>query len=132
MKKSKKTDLTLRRKVLNDSILVAVVLTLVLGGLWIFRLTGSPGDRAVVLVDGREIASYPLSEELQTVIGNGEETNTLVICEGKASVTEASCPDGICAEHRPISKVGETIVCLPHKVVIKVVSSSENDVDIVT
>ena len=96
------------------------------------KLTGKPGDRAVVLIDGKESASYPLSEELQTVIQIGENTNTLVIRDGKASVAEATCPDGICVAHRPISKVGETIVCLPHKVVVKVVSASENDVDIVT
>lgn len=132
MKKSKKTDLTPRRKVLHDSILIAVVLVLVLGGFFLLKLTGKPGDRAVVLIDGKERASYPLSEELQTVIQTGENTNTLVIRDGKASVAEATCPDGICVAHRPISKVGETIVCLPHKVVVKVVSASENDVDIVT
>ena len=32
----------------------------------------------------------------------------------------ASCPDGICAAHKPISREGESIVCLPHRVVITV------------
>ena len=132
MKRSNKADLTPRRKVLNDSILIAVVLVLVLGGFLLLKLTGKTGDRAVVLIDGKERASYALSEDLQTVIRTGDETNTLVIRDGKASVAEATCPDGICVKHRPISKVGETIVCLPHKVVVKVVSASGNDVDIVT
>ena len=46
---------------------------------------------------------------------------------GEAYVSEADCPDGICAAHRPISHVGETIVCLPHRVVIKVETSVVQD-----
>ena len=85
-----------------------------------------------MLIDGKETASYPLSADFQTTIQIGEETNLLVIRDGKAMVQEASCPDGICVRHRPISKVGETIVCLPHQLVVKVVSSGENQVDSVT
>ena len=132
MKRSNKTDLAPRRKVRNDSILIAVVLLLALGGFLWFRLSGSQGDRVAVLIDGKETASYPLSADFQTTIQIGEETNLLVIRDGKAMVTEASCPDGICVRHRPISKVGETIVCLPHQLVVKVVSSGENQVDSVT
>ena len=97
----------------------------------IFRFGGAQGERVVVLIGGEEKASYSLSEDLETVIRTGEETNTLVIREGKASVTEATCPDGICKNHAPISKAGETIVCLPHQVVVKVVAA-ENEVDVVT
>lgn len=132
MKQKKQSDLAPSgRKVRNDIILVLAVVLLAAAGFLIFLFTGSAGDRVAVLIDGEETASYPLSEELETVIRTGENTNTLVISEGKASVREATCPDGICADHRPISKEGETIVCLPHKVVIKVISAPENDVDIV-
>jgi len=44
----------------------------------------------------------------------------LVISDGKASVLEASCPDLVCAHHKPIQNTGETIVCLPNKVIITV------------
>ena len=46
--------------------------------------------------------------------------NRLVIKDGKAWVETASCPDGICAAHKPIHREGESIVCLPNKVVITV------------
>ena len=49
-----------------------------------------------------------------------QNRNVLVIREGKARVEEATCPDGICAAHKPISREGESIVCLPHRVVITV------------
>ena len=37
----------------------------------------------------------------------------------------ASCPDGICVSHRPIFRDGESIVCLPNRVVITVVSDGD-------
>ncbi len=97
----------------------------------IFHFSGSRGDRVAVLINGAETASYPLSEDLETVIQTGDDTNVLVIRDGEALVKAANCPDGICVGHRAISKEGETIVCLPHKLVIKVVSSAEEDLDIV-
>ena len=56
-----------------------------------------------------------------------------MIRDGYASVEYADCPDGICAAHKPISRSGESIVCLPHKVVITVRSAENNgsgDIDV--
>jgi len=33
---------------------------------------------------------------------------------------EADCRDGICVDHTPISLNGETIICLPHRLVIEI------------
>lgn len=113
------------KKIRNDLILVGVllcVLLLVGGGLLLFR---SRGDTVVVTVDGKEYATYPLSKDIEVDIVTGEEgdqINRLVIKDGKALVASASCPDGICASHRPISHDGESIICLPHKVVVSVKS----------
>ena len=131
MKRYENSDLAPRRRVRNDILLIVAVLLLAVIGFLIFHFTGTEGDRVVVLISGEQTASYPLSQDLETVIRTGEESNTLVIRDGKAQVTDATCPDGICVDHHPISKAGETIVCLPHQVVIKV-SSAENEVDIVT
>jgi len=46
--------------------------------------------------------------------------NVLVIENGEASIKSATCPDKICVSHRKISKSGETIVCLPNKVVVEI------------
>ena len=59
-------------------------------------------------------------------------TNLLVIQDGYAWVAEASCPDGICSSHRPICHDGESIICLPNKVVIEIHRSSQNQPDIIT
>lgn len=111
------------KKIRNDLILVGAligVLLLVGGGLLLLR---SEGDTVVVTVNGEEYATYPLSKntEVDILTGeNGEQVNRLVIKDGKAFVASATCPDGICASHKPISHDGESIICLPHKVVVTV------------
>lgn len=124
------------RRFKNDILLIgALVLTLLLigGGVLLFQ---KPGDTVVVTVDGHEIGEYPLSEDMTLPIytgESGEQLNVLVIRDGRAYVESASCPDGICAAHKPISNEGQSIVCLPHRVVIGIRRTAPQDgPDIVT
>lgn len=108
-------------------LLLGILLAVALFGL-IFALTRKEGAYAAVIKNGTEIARYSLAEERQVPIAeDGTVTNLLVIKGGKAQITEAICPDQICVEHRPVSKVGETIVCLPEELVIKIVASEDAD-----
>ena len=105
----------------NDWIFVLSLLLVVsLAGVALFVLRGE-GDTVIVTVEGEIYGTYPLDRDITVEIRTGyEERNVLVIREGKARVEEATCPDGICAAHKPISREGESIVCLPHRVVITV------------
>ena len=122
------------RKFRNDVIfIVALLLIVMLAGLAIYVLRGE-GNAVTVTVDGKPLATYSLSEDRTVEIRTGkdeEELNLLIIKDGKAYVETATCPDGICAAHKPISRDGESIVCLPHKVVITVTTGGEEGPDIV-
>ena len=122
------------RKHRNDVIFIAVLLLIVsLIGAAFFSLRGE-GDTVTVSVDGKHYGTYPLHTDLTLSIRtgeNGEEENLLVIRDGKAYVESATCPDGICADHKPISREGESIVCLPHRVVITVQTSDGEEPDII-
>ena len=61
------------------------------------------------------------------VVKNNEHLNRFVIRDGKAYMEYASCPDGICVDHSPIFRDGESIVCLPNRVVITVTDSNNQD-----
>ena len=78
------------------------------------------GKYVTVQIDGKEKARYSLEDDGEYPIENGDYENLLCIEDGKAFVKEANCRDKICVSHRAINKSGETIVCLPHKVVIAV------------
>lgn len=110
----------------NDIILVAVLIAVAATAFVLLPLFQEEGAYAVISVDGLETARYPLDEDLERLIPitqNGSiigVSNVFVISNGEVRMTEADCPDQICVHHRPISKVGETIVCLPNKVVISI------------
>ena len=113
----------INKKTRNDIILVAVILVIAAAGLLITTLTRQEGSTVVVKIDGEQTQSYSLYENkpVEIITGkNNEFSNTLVIENGKAFISQADCPDKICQEHRAISYSGETIVCLPHKIVIEI------------
>ena len=47
-------------------------------------------------------------------------TCILTIKDGKADMTFADCPNQICVHHEAIMNKGETIVCLPNRVVVEI------------
>ena len=119
----------------NDLLLIGGLLAVaVVAGLFLY-LFRSEGDSVTVTVDGKPYGIYSLAEERVVDIRtgtDGAQMNRLVIRGGEAFVEEATCPDGICAAHKPISRDGESIVCLPHKVVITVEQAApQNQPDVV-
>ena len=113
----------------NDIVLVAVLL--LLGGalalfLW---LTRQAGGTVAVQIDGETVMELPLGEDIQIVLGEGAHSNTLVIRDGKAQVAEASCPDRICVRQGAVQYAGESIVCLPHKLVVTVEGGPPSSID---
>ena len=114
----------------NDWILVAVILVLAGIGFLIFTSFGRQTAGIVkVTVDGELFGTYSLKEEQEIEIN---DTNRLIIEDGQVDMIEADCPDQICVSHKSISKNGETIVCLPNKVIVEVVGGEEADVDAVS
>ena len=123
------------KKIRNDIILVAVILLIAAAGLLAVNFTKQEGSTVLVKIDGEVTESYSINENrtVDIVTGdNNEFLNTLVIEDGKVYMSNADCPDKICKEHRPISYSGETIVCLPHRIVIEITAeNSAPDLDAV-
>ena len=114
----------------NDFLLILGVL--VLAGavlLWTNIAKRDVGGSAVVYVDGESSAAYKLDEEGEFLIETEHGTNLLVIKEGKADMMEADCPDRLCVKQHAIYKTGETIVCLPHRVVIEIEGGQASELD---
>ena len=113
----------------HDMIILAAVILLALCSLLLFRLLNRESPAiARVAVDGNIIAEYPLnSDRTFTVNGIASGTVEVVISDGTVDVISASCPDKICVKHAPISRTGESIVCLPSRVVISVEGSTASE-----
>ena len=117
-----------RRRFRNDLFLVCAILLIAgIGILYLFVFRES-GNTVVVKVDGKIYGRYLLSENATIDVRSGEdgmESNVIVIENGKVYVKSATCPDGICVGHRPIFRNGESIICLPNRVVITVIVDND-------
>lgn len=117
----------------NDLILIIALLVVsLLAYLVINFFIKKDGNYVIVTVDGQEVYKLDLNKEQEVTIHGTNGDDVLVISNGKASMVEASCPDQLCVHQKSISKNGETIVCLPNKIVVEVVSDESNDVDAIS
>ena len=124
------TERNKKMKLLGDALLVGGIILVALAAALCLFLFRQEGDTVTVEIDGKTFGTYELSRDARVEIPSGEgRVNVLVIRNGEAFVESASCPDGICAAHRPVSHDGEQIICLPNKVVITVVKAAGQPTD---
>ena len=90
-------------------------------------MTSHSGDKVNVTVDGREYGVYKLSED-RTIA----KLNIVKIKHGSVTMAEASCNNQVCVKHKSISKTGESIICLPNKVVVAISGKGANRYDSVS
>lgn len=111
----------------KDLILGAGIIVIALAMLLVMQLTRGE--------EGNQIPGYAGWENLWNVFlveGSDHRSkgrrfyNRIRIEDGKAYMEEANCPDGYCEEQGKISGHTQTIVCLPHKLVVEVLEN-END-----
>ena len=84
---------------------------------------GEEGNRIQVILDGKIYGTYSLEKNQVIEIEEGSFYNKIRVEDGKAYMEEANCPDGYCEEQGKISRHTQTIVCLPHKLVVEVLES---------
>ncbi len=115
----------------KDKILIASIIALGAIGVLFLQFTKEVGGTAIVTIDGVVVEEYPLAEDGVYTIETDGGYNILSIEDGIVDMTDADCPDHICVEHIAIGYTGETIVCLPHKLVVEVVDGEERGMDLV-
>ena len=120
-------------KKLKNDILLVLALLILAGGVWLFlRLTRQEGAEAIVTVDGVEAARLPLDTDTVRTFETGAFSNTVVVENGCVYVSEANCPDLICVHQGAVRYDGETIVCLPHKLIVTVTGGEWSGLDAAT
>ena len=114
----------------RDIILVVCVIAAALILYAVLKLTsGESGSQAVVTIDGDVYGTYSLDTPQEIEIETEYGTNVLCIEDGEIYMVEADCPDGYCISQGKISRGNETIVCLPHKLVVTISSDEEQEDD---
>lgn len=103
----------------KGDIILIIIAVLALTAAVLFVFLRSKSGYCAVYDDGKLLARYPMNKDDEIVIRTGDgHYNILVIEDGEAYVSEADCPNQICVNARPVSKTGDSILCLPHKISI--------------
>ena len=117
-----------KSKIRYDIILIIGLLVITMVIAMAVRFTQKTGKTVVVSVDGVVKYTFPLDEDIEFKIEGYEGgTNYLVIKDGEAYLTEASCPDLLCVHMGKISSQGQSIICLPNRVVVEIRDDNESD-----
>ena len=121
-----------KRSLRNDLLLIGGLLLIAVIALIYLFCFRPAGNSVEITVNGTLYKTFSLSEEITEEIRTGEsDCNVLVIRDGKAYMRSATCPDGICVDHAPIFREGESIVCLPNRVVVTVTANGADAPDAV-
>ena len=113
-----------------DLIVAGVILILLVSLLLVLFLPRKASAGVEVYYKGELVRTVPFDGSAYPVLKyNGV---VIIIEDEKVYVSESSCKNQYCVEHAPISKSGESIVCLPNQVVVKIYGAEKSDVDGVT
>lgn len=109
----------------NDVILGGGILIAALLLFLVMHLTrGEEGNQIQITVDGVVYGTYSLEKNQVIEVKEDDFYNRIRIQDGVAYMEEANCPDGYCEEQGKINGCTQTIVCLPHKLVVEVLDAN--------
>ena len=105
----------------GDLKLIAALLLVGLAVIAFLTFNRQDGRQVVIRVDGQTIARLSLAQDAQYPVEiEGTVTNVLVVHDGAVRMEEADCPDHLCIHRGAIRYVGDSIICLPNRVVAEI------------
>ena len=109
------------RKKLNI-VAVLVIAAVALAAVAATNALGSAVDARTAVIQDADGNTFtmPLSQDDVLTVASSAGTNVIEVQAGKVRVSEADCPNQDCVEQGWISKAGQQIVCLPHKLVVNI------------
>ena len=114
-------DLKIRK---NDIFLTALIIVVCVAFAVFPLLFSADGLSVLIYVDGEFFAEKSLYENSETDV---QGLMKVVIKNGEAYVEDSVCPNGSCEHSSAVSSSGESIICLPNKIIIKISGETEMD-----
>ncbi len=94
-------------------------------------LARASAHHVVIKSEGTVVKTFPLDAKTDETyqFKNAYGTNLIVIKGGLVDVSAADCKNKICVNSESISKVGQSIICLPHRLSVEIVGDDGDQVD---
>lgn len=114
-------------------VFLAAVLIAALGFLsWIPR--GDDAPVAVIEQNGQELRRIDLSRvtETEEIHLGGDIPVTIQVGPGEIAIAESACPDQICVNTGVLTRPGQSAVCLPARVAVRIIGEDTGGLDATT
>ncbi|MEG0291539.1 MAG: NusG domain II-containing protein [Anaerovoracaceae bacterium] len=105
-----------------------IVITGIASSIFLTFGDDSKGTKAIVHVDNKVYGTYSLLEDREVVIKDQNHINKITISKGKISMNFSNCHSQDCVKQGEIHSPSQSIICLPHKVVVEI-TSDNNEFD---
>ncbi len=116
----------------KDYILISLYILAAVTGILLTFVRSDSGE-AYIYVSGRLYGTYDLNETCDIHIeSDAGLINDIAVGGGSVRMVNATCPYRECVKCGSISKSGESICCLPAKVMIVIRSDKEAEYDAIT
>ena len=114
----------------RDLLIFLLAAVLAGAGFWQW-IPGSGAPVAVIEQAGKEVRRVELDSITQpeTLVLEGEISVTVLLEPGQVSIIHSDCPDQICVNTGVLTQPGQSAVCLPARVSVRIVGKSESGVD---
>ncbi|MEG0829261.1 MAG: NusG domain II-containing protein [Anaerovoracaceae bacterium] len=103
-----------------DIILGVILILFGLATSFVLAADKGPGQDVSIQLNGKDYAIYSLAENKSFTVKEGNSINKINIKDGEVSMTYSNCKNHDCIKQGKISKAPESIICLPHKLVIQI------------
>ena len=112
-----------------DKIFVFIVFMIIfIGFLIVSYFKNMTGTEVQILIDGKLQGSYRLDEDQEIpIVSKNGNFNTIIISNGQVYIKKSDCRNQLCVKQGPISNPGESIICLPHRLSVKIVGDKANN-----
>lgn len=108
-----------------DIILAVALIIVGLAMSYILSFGQESGRELTVSCAGEKFGTYSLLEDREIVIDRNDHINKVTIKNGIVSMSFSDCHGQDCVHQGEISLSGETIICLPNKVVLEITGGEE-------
>lgn len=110
-----------------DLILLIIILALSVLGFIALRKSSSSSSMIEISVAGETIKTVSLAKDDKYDISTDYGYNIICVKSGQVWVEDANCPNKDCMGFGKISKEGQVILCLPHKLAVKITGNGGSD-----
>jgi hypothetical protein len=107
------------------AIVVAIAMVFIIPRLFNDHEDGGGKQYARITVDGKLFKEVELSDKKQEVpIETKFGYNLMTVFDGGIEMTDADCPDKLCLTFGHVKNIGQTIVCLPNRVMVEIIGDN--------